>query len=222
MVKKKTAKSLAVVSELEVTKGLDESELKKFGQTNRTALKNLEAAKSFEISDAESYGNANSLLAATRKAGRELEGFRKFLTKPLADHKKRIDAFFKGRTAPIVEADGILVLKILAFDRAEAERLAEIERKKQEEWQKKNKKARALGGAAPDLPEEEPEPEPVEQRSAAGLVSKMKIVDFEVEDLLKVPRKYLVLDTVKVRSDVKAGVVIPGIKRIERETIAVR
>lgn len=149
------------------------------------------------------------------------EKVRSFFVKPLNDHVRDINADFKALVQPITETEERLVAGVQYY-RAQLAQTAAIEQ------------ARLNAEAAQELNEGKSLiPEAI---AATAKAPEKKIVTetgsmhftehwtFEVEDITKLPKEYLLPDTAKIGKVVKAlkgDTNIPGIKLI-REEIPVR
>lgn len=155
----------------------------------------------------QNHGKAIDHTADTSRGLRELEKRRKEITHPLNKQVKEINAFFRGLRAPFEKADKIMRDKLLEYHKQEEKRSKEIEQKLQSE----------LG-----VPIAVPAPHTT-QRGDTGQAIVSKYWTFEVDDLSKVPREYLELDSKKVRAAIKQGIrSIEGLRIYEKERLTIR
>lgn len=167
--------------------------------------------------------NASEMLARVAKMRKALEERRVYYTKPLLEHKKRIDDLFKRWTVPLEEIDRKIRQAITNYNA-----VVEEERRKKEELERKKRElleeiAAEEGRELPPPAPVEPLPIPKTVRTSSGTVASRMVWDFEVEDEALVPREYLAVDTAKIRAAVRAGVrEIPGVKIFQREELMVR
>lgn len=173
------------------------------------------------IDDVKDATNDLSLISKLKKA---VEEKRQEYTIPLNDHIKAINGAFKLLTEPLTEADKLTRQKVLAYN-AEIERQRqEAEAIEQEKLELARREALLKGGEITiDLsPLQRPEATPDRVRAEAGMLSKMMVRKWEVEDLSKVPLDYLMIDAAKVGKVVRAGIpTIQGIRIWEEPTLRV-
>ena len=125
----------------------------------------------------------------------ELEDLRTGMTKPLNDAKRAIDAIFKPDTNALSEAKTKLKRLSAAFlvqQQTEAEAKAAVQRATQLQL--------GLAETATAAPAILPQ--------GQRLIYKQ---DFRIENLNSIPDKYWMLDEAMVKTDLEAGVSIPGI-----------
>lgn len=152
-----------------------------------------------------------------------LEERKKFFIAPLKDHVKDIEVELKLVSEPLIKADTIIRAKVVEW----RNRLAEQARKKEEELQRKAEKERQkqidkaeAKGEAPPPPAPIPK---VEVPKTTEGITTVKTWTYEVENIDKVPREYLALDSGAVMRAVREGIrEIPGIRIYQKETVKVR
>lgn len=197
----------------------------------------VEKAMAFELNDDDKLARAAKTISWIAGARKSYELFRKKLVQPLNDHVKMINDLFKDEVAPLEAADSIMRSKMLDYQKEKERKVREEQeriRKEQELKAKAEAEARAKAEAEakannkpvlppePVKPPEPPKPIPQVERKV-GNTSFKKRWTYEVLDVNKVPREYLVVDTVKVRKVVDAGVRnIEGIRIYEEDIIATR
>jgi predicted lipoprotein len=182
----------------------------------------LEVAEVLEIANANGYAQAVTLISSAKKIAKRIDSSKK----PILEVPKAIVAtvnnFARVYTDRLAAVEKTLKAKMLAYQQEQARRRAEAEAKAQAQADALMQQAREQGmeGVAVIAPVT---PAPATTvRTEAGSAYVRKEVDFEVEDLEKVPREYLMLDEKKVRAAVKAGVTIPGIKTITKDVLVTR
>lgn len=167
---------------------------------------------------------ANGLLGDLKASLTNIESSRTFLTKPLRDHVKRIEAQYKPVVDQLEAADEALRNKVLAFYAERQKAADEVAAKEREAAEKAADKGKDEVAAEHAL-------KAVEVQSAASVktmvadnasVQVRKGWNFEVEDLGKVPAEYMTLDEKAVRTAIKSGLrTIPGIRIFEENSLAV-
>lgn len=175
-----------------------------------------------KVDSQESALDASRMLVSLKSARQQVEQKRKFLTGPLREHIKRIDAMFKPHADLLEEADQLLRTKLLGYQTQQAEKarteqaklLAEAE---QAQAAGNGNAALALATTASQLGLSQST-----QHVEDGSVQSKKVWTFEVEDLGKVPNEYFTLDETKVRAAIRAGVrEVPGLRIFQKEQLAV-
>lgn len=163
--------------------------------------------------------------ALIKRLLKDVEDRRLTYSKPLNDFLTVVNAYFRSLSGPLEAADKLNRDKTRAF-------LAEVERQRREaeaieeaKLALARREAELKGGEITvDLtPVPMPEATPAHVRTAMGTMGTRTEPKWELEDLAKVPTEYLMLDTVKVRRCVRAGVrQIPGIRIWEEQNITIR
>lgn len=127
-------------------------------------------ARAFEVQTSEQAQDAVEFLAQIADARKRSEKARKFLVDPMNKHIKAINARFKENAAPLDEADALVRGKLVAFQQAEANALAEQQaaataRRQQDEREAAEKRRAEAAKAA----RAEQEAREAEQRREAQL-----------------------------------------------------
>jgi len=192
------------------------------------------------VTDAQGVEWATAILGDIAKGLKAAEERRVWFVRPLNDHVKAINEFFKGLVAPLADADRTLRNKVLAYRESERQRLAAEQARLKAEADAREAAARAaiktLGAtreevkaaldsadAAIEAMEQVPPPPAPTVRTALGSTTARRVMDFEVIDKSKVPGDYLVIDVPTVRAAIRAGVrEIPGLRIYEKEVLAVK
>ena len=181
----------------------------------------------------DNLAQATELLGLMKAALAEIEEQRVWLTRPLNEHVKSINARARAIAEPIQVADQILRAKMTNFHVAERKRV-EDERKRleQEELDRLAAEAERIDAETPsDQPVEAPpapapaivSAPPKTVRTDYGTSSIRDVWKWEVADAKQIPAEYFVLDDKKINAVVKAGVrAIPGIKIYKGSQLAVR
>lgn len=179
-------------------------------------------AKNFQITSEETASDANNILHWIAGKKKVLEERRRFFITPLKDHVKRIEAELKMVAEPLIKADVIIRGKVVDYRikiKEEAKKKEEeLQRKAEKERQKQVEKAEAKGEAPPP-----PAPMPtVEVPKTTEGITMVKTWTYEIQDINKVPREYLILDTAAVMKAVRLGIrEIPGLRIYQKETVKV-
>lgn len=179
-------------------------------------------AENFQIVSEETASDANTVLHWIAKAKKALQERMNFFVRPLKDHVKKIEAEFKLVSGPLIQADAIIRGKVVDWrikvEEAARKEEAELRRKAEGKQKKQEEKALAKGEDPPPPP---PVPTVEVPKTTEG-VTIIKTWTYGVEDIYKVPRKYLALDTVAVMQAVHLGVrEIPGLRIYRKESVKV-
>lgn len=218
----------------------------------KTSYSVLEVAKSYEIDDSVMAEMAGSELVAIKAKQKELDEQRKNWTRPLDDKKKEIMNLFKPAEDLLKDAEQVLKSALGVWQEKERQRIA-LERKvQQEEIARQQREAaeaerNAREAAAQAMREGNEEkaqelvqaanaqavqvevlqfapPVSAEPQKIAG-VSGRQDWDFEITDISKIPREYLMIDETKIRRVVKAlgsEANIPGVRAFQKTVMSVR
>lgn len=189
------------------------------------------------ITDTQALEWATALLGEIARAQRAAEARRVFFVKPLNDHVRAINDFFKLLAAPLVEADHTLRRKVLDYRKAEQERAAtERARLEAERTAAEAGAQRALKESADNrsdalrIAADEAtaamlrivSPPAATVKTVLGTTTARRIWDYEVTNLAEVPLEYHMVDAEAVRAAIRRGVrEIPGVRIFEREVLAV-
>lgn len=188
-------------------------------EVKKETVKIVEVANSVAIANDEDANKTSVLIQSIAKMKKSLNSQRLFFTKPLNDQMKKINELFKQMSSPLVEADEIVRVKVLAYRKEqqkiadEQERLLEIARKKRQA--KIDKIAEEKGVEAPKL-----EVTKVEASAPMQGATTRKSWTYKVVDQAKIPREYLQIDVVAVREAIRNGVrAVDGLEIFEEETL---
>ena len=188
-------KELAVIDDTEIKEAENELTLHAFLENTPIALDTV--AKYKEVS------------LAFGKIAKALEAKRTEAVKPALEEQRRINGIFKPTIDKLDNFSKRLYEKVSDFVKAEEKK--EVERKALEA--KANAEKLLVGKSVEKTDIAQP-------TSPAVTVSETKTWEFEVVDVLLVPRQFLTVDERKVRESIKAGVrSIPGIKIYQKTTV---
>jgi len=176
---------------------------------NKTSATLVAKATRLEVAAVEDENNAYDILGEIKKRLKEIEKRRTSITKPLLESKKAADTLFKALSEPFKQADQIIRDKVLVF-RKEQEKKAQAEQERREKIQAAHE---AKGHETHQLEEVEPD---------VGESVVTKRWTFEVTRLGNVPRKFLMIDNVKIRAAIRDGMrSIPGLRIFQEEGLRV-
>ena len=154
----------------------------------------VQQAEAIQVTTTEQEEQAYTALTQINKAIKTIETKRKEITKPLNDSLKATNTMFKKLSEPFVEADRIIRGKVMDFREQQEEKAQkELERR-----QKIQAAHEAKGHETHEITQPEPE--------VAKSTVTTKRWTFEVVDEKKVPREYLVVDSVAVNKAIRNGV----------------
>jgi len=151
-------------------------------------------AESILVTTTEQEEQAYTALTQIKQAIKAIEARRKEITKPLNASLKATNAMFKKLAQPFVDADGIVRNKVLDFRRLQEEKAQkELERR-----QKIQASHEAKGHEIHEITEPKAE--------VAKTTVTAKRWTFNIVDVNKVPREYLVLNNTAVNQAIRNGV----------------
>ncbi|MFX1313957.1 MAG: hypothetical protein ACFFHD_15305 [Promethearchaeota archaeon] len=186
------------------------------------------------LTDEQSVINATNIGVSISSFEKEIETKRKEKVSPLNDEVKLINNFFKSYVDRVNNLKKDIASKIDAYRLAERRKAEEKARLEEERLKKEREIQRRKELAEAKLKNEEPPPiapkiqevKPVDftpktMRSDYGKATERITWKFEIVDLKKISREYLIPDETKIRKVINAGIrEIPGIRIFEhRETI---
>ncbi len=187
------------------------------------ALQFQTAADQLAIASDDDVTSATTDLSVIANLKKAIEDKRKEYTQPLSNYLKAINDAFKTFTEPVLYADKLVRRKILDY-RAEIDR----QRREAEEIERMKKEAAEREAALTGQPIIQPEPTlaipapPNRYHADNGMLGKVTIRKWELEDFSKVPDEYKTIDSVKIGKVVRAGIPsIPGIRIWQEETLRV-
>ncbi len=157
--------------------------------------------------DEESAAKSLLAIATLKKDNKKIQDL---FVKPLKDHIKALDGYFKPSTDVLTKADQIIREKLSRYQTELARKAAQKKEKILERVQQGtmdlNKATDKM--AQVDLPH-------MPQRSDAGTVTYTTKKEVTIVDESKLPRDYLVPDLTKIRKVALAGILIPGVEVTE-------
>lgn len=207
----------------------------------RQAADTISLATTAVVETREHVEWATAVLGEIARHRKAVEELRVRFTRPLNEHLKTLNGFFKGLDQPLAEADAALRQKVLAYRAAEQARAAAEQARLRVEAAARETEARALLASMAPVPQVEVEaaldavdkadqalatapPPPVPTvKTAFGTSTARRDWDFEVTDLAQVPAEYLLINGPAVRDAIRRGVRdIPGVRIYQKETLVVR
>ncbi len=204
---KKSAKQKVKVSRV-----VPQTEIVKIEKENKPIINKAVALKIKVSSD---ENRANEVFKQIAFRIKTIEAIRTKITQPLNTSLKEINTLFKSLSSPLKEAKKILNDSIIEFHE-----------KREEQARKREEKLRLEAEEA----EEDGDEELVEKLEdkielvapRVGESSTVKRWTFEVEDIHKIPREYLLVDQVEINRAIRNGARdIKGIRIFQKESVRV-
>lgn len=170
-------------------------------------------AKEIIIKNQNDFEKASELFLKVKQAGKYIASEKEKMTRGLLDTLANIRSFFKPYEIMQSNAEKEIGNKILAYQLEEEKKsqikidaVVEKVEKGKMTFEQANEKIETLEVA-----------KKVEVNT--GAVQFKTIRDYEIIDEKLIPKKYWVLDLVKLRKDALDGVEIPGVKVVEKKII---
>ncbi len=170
-------------------------------------------AKEIIIKNQNDFEKASELFLKVKQAGKYIASEKEKMTRGLLDSLANIRSFFKPYEIMQSNAEKEVGSKILAYQLEEEKKsqikidaVVEKVEKGKMTFEQANEKIETLEVA-----------KKVEVNT--GAVQFKTIRDYEIIDEKLIPKKYWVLDLVKLRKDALDGVEIPGVKVVEKKII---
>jgi len=170
-------------------------------------------AKEIIIKNQNDFEKASELFLKVKQAGKYIASEKEKMTRGLLDTLANIRSFFKPYEIMQSNAEKEVGSKILAYQLEEEKKsqikidaVVEKVEKGKMTFEQANEKIETLEVA-----------KKVEVNT--GAVQFKTIRDYEIIDEKLIPKKYWVLDLVKLRKDALDGVEIPGVKVVEKKII---
>ena len=170
-------------------------------------------AKEIIIKNQNDFEKASELFLKVKQAGKYIASEKEKMTRGLLDTLANIRSFFKPYEIMQSKAEKEVGSKILAYQLEEEKKsqikidaVVEKVEKGKMTFEQANEKIETLEVA-----------KKVEVNT--GAVQFKTIRDYEIIDEKLIPKKYWVLDLVKLRKDALDGVEIPGVKVVEKKII---
>jgi len=179
-------------------------------------------ANEVELKNDEDIGEANIIITTIKKMWKAVDNLRLEKTRPINQEVKRIKAVFDSVITPLRAADTILQGKLMEYRNKRLKEEQEKQAVADREAQRRANISKAKGG---DGTIKTPVPAPVDNFSHQDTTKIAKVWTFEVTDKEKLPQKYLLVDNVAIRDDMRAAVrngnikefKIPGVKFEQKE-----
>lgn len=195
----------------------------------------LTQVRTLVVKDRTTLEQATAILGHITREAKDVEERRVFFVKPIKEHAKAIDSFFKTLADPLEKVGQELRRKILVFREHEQTRVTKEQAERDAQAQAASARAEELRDAGDDEGANEAEESALaiattsveaapDQSISVGSsrVTARAVWKFEVQDLKLIPREYFVLDEKLVRRAVMSGLrSIPGIRIFEEEQLAV-
>ena len=151
-------------------------------------------AEAIQVTTTEQEEQAYIALTQIKQAIKTIEDKRKEITAPLNASLKAVNAMFKRLSTPFIEADRIVRNKVLDFRQAQEEKAQkELERRQKIQAAHEAKGHEVHEITAPKI-------------EVAKTTVTTKRWTFEIVDVNKVPREYLVIDSVAVNKAIRDGI----------------
>ena len=151
-------------------------------------------AQTIQIATTEQEEQAYTALTQIKQAIKTIEDKRKEITAPLNASLKAVNAMFRRLSTSFIEADRIVRNKVMDFRQAQEEKA----QKKLERRQKIQAAHEAKGHEVHEITAPKIE--------VAKTTVTTKRWTFEIVDVNKVPREYLVIDSVAVNKAIRDGI----------------
>jgi len=178
----------------------------------------IEKAQGYVVDTIEDVENASSFLKEIKDMEKVVEDKRTEFTKPLNQSLKSINDTFKKMREPLEQARDLLTKKILAWKKAEAERVAA----EQAAW-RKIQEAEAELRRLKNEPEVKEEPitiAPVVNK--IGNMQTVKRWTYEVTDFSNLSDTYKMIDSVKINQAIREGMRdVPGLRIYQEESLSI-
>lgn len=171
-------------------------------------------ANDLQIKTKDDLPMAAELLSEIKIVGKAITEKKESITKPLNLALKNARAFFAPVETQYENAERIVKNKMNDFQNAELAKAA----KKTEVIENKVEEGKMSFDKAVEKIEEITPEKKVEAKS--GSIQFRTVKEVIIKDENKIPREYLVLDMVKIRKVALAGIEIPGVEVVEKQSVA--
>lgn len=171
-------------------------------------------ANDLQIKTKDDLPMAAELLSEIKIVGKAITEKKESITKPLNLALKNARAFFAPVETQYENAERIVKNKMNDFQNAEIAKAA----KKTEVIENKVEEGKMSFDKAVEKIEEITPEKKVEAKS--GSIQFRTVKEVIIKDENKIPREYLVLDMVKIRKVALAGIEIPGVEVVEKQSVA--
>jgi len=172
------------------------------------------AATALQIKTTDDLTVATELLGKIKTVGKMITAKKESITKPLNEALKNARAFFAPLEKQWWDAEKIVKDKMIDW---QTKQLA-LAAKKTEVIEKKVEAGKMTFDKAAEKIEAVTPQKNVTTNAGAAQFRTVKEVVIDNETLI--PREYLMLDMVKIRKVALAGVVIPGVRVVEKQAVA--
>ena len=170
----------------------------------------VNAANRLVVSSPVDENQAYDVLKTIKEKINVIEKRRTSITKPLNHSLREVNSLFKELSQPLREADDVIRDKILEFRQLQAEKAAKEEAKRRKIQQSHKAKGHNVG--APAIVEVE-----------TGKSVTQKRWTYELVDVDKLPRKYLIPNKAAIDFAVRRGIrKIPGLRIYQKESLRVK
>lgn len=196
---------------------MDPTKDREIVQIQREAGDLVQRAQNYQVVSDETYEEAGGIVSWIAQGKKRIEARRKFFTQPLNDQVKKINELFKELSMPFVKSDAIVRNKMLDYRQGQ-------EKKRRDEEEKMKKEAEKIAKKEGISKEEViASMEKKETVSTTDKTTVRKDWTFEIIDVNKIPRKFLMPDEVNIRKAVRNGVrKIAGINIYEKEIVSIK
>ncbi len=232
---------------------LDEKQIKTtFGEVQKNIANQVANILAVKIETQEDFKKLEEMAKDAKKFEKQVEERRKEIVAPHNDYVKRVKAFTDAVISPIEGAIAHSKREFLAWNKKLEQQRIEAQRKLDEERRRKEEEARdklekekeEAEMASAFMPENEQAAIAVshqvqeqvlekqialESKAEQKAINQMKVKGvrkvwkFEVQVPTEVPREYLMVNEVMIRSAVSNGIrEIPGVRIYEDEVMAIR
>lgn len=177
----------------------------------------LEEVKKLEISNSEQVKIATDFLGQIKTLSKTIKEKKEAITKPMMTALNEVRDLFKPIETLHSEAEGIIKNKMLAFQRAEAERIRKEEEKIMSRVEKGTMKTETAMNKLENVGEVQKS-----VKSDFGSIATRKVKRFRIVDIDKIPRTFLMVDETAIRRAMMSNIPVEGIEYYEEEIISAR
>lgn len=172
------------------------------------------AANALQIKTVEDLTVATELLGKIKTVGRMITSKKEGITKPANEALKNVRAFFAPIERQWEAAERIVKDKMVDY---QSRQLAKAAKKTEVIEQKVEAGKMNFEKATEKIEAVTPQKNVTTDAGAAQFRTVKEVV---IDDETLIPREYLMLDMVKIRKVALAGVGIPGVRVVEKQTVA--
>jgi len=171
-------------------------------------------ANEITITSPEENGSAMELKSKLKDIGNQIKERKEAITKPLNDALKSTRALFAPLETAYETAEALVGRKLLDYKRKIDEEARAKEAKIAASFEKGNIKAETAERKIEEIQRVEKTVQTDHGKVQFRIIQKMRITDPNL-----VPDSYWIIDEVKLRKDVLAGIVVPGAEKYGEETV---